>query len=108
MVWGEYPAFYKPEVHGPYHPARYYGPKDTKFTEVKLADLGAWLARRDKSPNAMIQAVSRAHWRWRDRYQTCIRGGIAFPCQVIFGLMAFFYTINYHKFKALRKQKYHW
>jgi hypothetical protein len=25
MAWGEYPAGYNPNVHGPYDPARFYG-----------------------------------------------------------------------------------
>lgn len=34
MVWlnfGDYPAEYKPEVHGPYDPARYYGKGNYQF-----------------------------------------------------------------------------
>lgn len=33
--WGLLPKGYNPNVHGPYVPYRYYGPKDTKFHEVR-------------------------------------------------------------------------
>ncbi|KAF2369005.1 Mitochondrial F1-F0 ATP synthase subunit F predicted [Trinorchestia longiramus] len=108
MPWGEYPIEYNPKVHGPYDPARYYGKKDTPFTQVKLRELGSWLARRNKSPKAMVQATSRAWWRWQYKYFLPQKTGIAPFAQIIFGSMAFFYYINYPKLKTHRTQKYHW
>ncbi|CAG7726564.1 unnamed protein product [Allacma fusca] len=58
MAWGEYPAEYNAKDHGPYDPARYYGKPDTKWAPVKLGELVSWLARRNKSPVAMVQAVT--------------------------------------------------
>lgn len=31
---GDYPAEYKPEVHGPYDPGRYYGKRKTHLLKV--------------------------------------------------------------------------
>lgn len=56
---GCYPPTYNPKVHGPYAPHRYYGPKDTAFSDVKLGELKDWLSRRDKSPRGFFNAFSR-------------------------------------------------
>lgn len=40
LGFGCYPEWYNRAVHGPYDPARYYGPKDTPFGQVKLSELG--------------------------------------------------------------------
>lgn len=32
---------------------------DTPFAQVKLGELGSWFARRNKSPRAMVGAISR-------------------------------------------------
>lgn len=32
---------------------------DTPLSQVKLNELGAWFSRRNKSPQAMVQAMSR-------------------------------------------------
>ncbi|XP_018015884.1 putative ATP synthase subunit f, mitochondrial [Hyalella azteca] len=108
MVWGEYPAEFNPKVHGPYDPARFYGKKDTPFTQVRLRELGSWLARRNKTPRAATQAVSRAWWRWQQKYLLPEKMGVAPFIQIAVGSMAFFYLINYTKYKAHRTQKYHW
>lgn len=34
MGFGDYPIEYKPEVHGPYDPARFYG--KGKFNEISI------------------------------------------------------------------------
>ncbi|GFG30471.1 hypothetical protein Cfor_12780, partial [Coptotermes formosanus] len=59
MAFGDYPAEYNPKVHGPYDPARYYGPPDTPFGQLKLSEIGAWLGRRNKNPRAIAGAISR-------------------------------------------------
>merc|ERR1712168_1641941 len=61
---GRYPRSYNPKVHGPYMPGRFYGKPDTPFGQVKLGELGAWLGRREKSPQAIFATGHRAYWRW--------------------------------------------
>ncbi|CAA9993095.1 unnamed protein product [Nesidiocoris tenuis] len=65
MAIGDYPAEYNPRIHGPYDPARFYGKPDTPFGQVKLGDLGSWLARRNKSPQAIAGVFSRGQTRRR-------------------------------------------
>uniref|UniRef100_A0A336JVX2 CSON009990 protein n=1 Tax=Culicoides sonorensis TaxID=179676 RepID=A0A336JVX2_CULSO len=107
MAFGDYPAEYNPKVHGPYDPARYYGKPDTPFSQVKLSELGEWFSRRNKSPQAVAGAVSRAFWRWQHAYAQPRRAGIAPVFQVIVGSMIFFYCINYGKLRHHRNYKYH-
>ncbi|KAK7792629.1 hypothetical protein R5R35_007299 [Gryllus longicercus] len=108
MAFGDYPAEYNPKVHGPYDPARYYGKPDTPLSQVKLGELSSWIARRNKSPQAIAQATSRAWWRWQHKYVHAKRGGMAPYIQFLFGAMTFFYVINYGKIKAHRLYKHHW
>ncbi|XP_034247776.1 putative ATP synthase subunit f, mitochondrial [Thrips palmi] len=114
MVWeapnsriGDYPAEYNQKVHGPYDPARYYGPRDTPLGEVKLGELQKWLGRRNFHPRAMVQCASRATWRWRHKYVFPVRSNAAFLYQFIFCTSIFYYTINYKKFWDHAHYKYH-
>ncbi|OXA56354.1 putative ATP synthase subunit f, mitochondrial [Folsomia candida] len=107
MGWGEYPAEYNAKVHGPYDPARWYGKPDTAFSQVKIGELPAWLARRNKSPMALGQAIGRAWWRWNHKYTFPLKAGITGHAQLTVGLMAFFYFINYTKYRKHRFYKYH-
>lgn len=65
--------------------------------QVKIAELGAWFGRRNKSPQAMMSGISRAWWRWQHKYVQPKRAGIAPMFQLIGASMLFFYTINYGK-----------
>ncbi|XP_046740774.1 putative ATP synthase subunit f, mitochondrial isoform X1 [Diprion similis] len=107
MGFGDYPAEYNRSIHGPYDPARYYGKPDTPFGQVKLNELIPWLGRRNKSPRAMVAAVSRAWWHWQHKYVHVKRGGIAPFFQLTAGAMLWFYVINYQKYKNHRNYKYH-
>ncbi|CAH1101814.1 unnamed protein product [Psylliodes chrysocephalus] len=107
MAFGDYPIDYNPKAHGPYDPARFYGKPDTPFGQVKVGEIGSWLARRNKSPQAMMGAVSRAYWRWQHKYVQPKKAGIAPFLHVVFGSMAFFYMINYSKLTHHRNYKYH-
>merc|ERR1712168_1454045 len=97
MVWGEYPKEFNPKVHGPYDPSRYYGAKDTKFSEVKLGDFTAWLSRRKKTPNAAVQCFSRGWHRWTHHYVLPQRAGIAPLVQLVFPMILLAYYVNYEK-----------
>ncbi|XP_050422113.1 putative ATP synthase subunit f, mitochondrial [Adelges cooleyi] len=107
MAFGDYPADYNPKVHGPYDPARYYGKPDTPLSQVKLGEFGQWIGRRNKSPQAMIAAISRGYWRWSHKYVQPKRTTLTPVLHVICGSMLFFYCINYGKFVHHRNYKYH-
>lgn len=61
---GELPKAYNKAVHGPYDPAIFYGKRDVPLGQVKLQDVPSWFSRRNLSPTAMGQAMSRAYWRY--------------------------------------------
>ncbi|KAI1708388.1 thymidylate kinase domain-containing protein [Ditylenchus destructor] len=67
---GLYPPEYNEKVHGPYCHWRYYGKPDTPLMDVKIADLPAWIARREKTPIAAWNQASRQFmwikYRWFD------------------------------------------
>lgn len=67
---------------------------DTPLAQVKLGEIGSWLARRNKTPQAMVATVSRAWWRWNHKYCQPRRTGIAPFFQLVSGMMVFFYCIN--------------
>ncbi|EFX90222.1 hypothetical protein DAPPUDRAFT_220245 [Daphnia pulex] len=108
MAWGEYPAGYNPNVHGPYDPARFYGKADTALAKVKLGELTSWLGRRDLSLGGISGGFSRGFWRWQHKYMQPKKVGIAPYVQITVGAMIFFYTLNYGKMKHHRNVKYHW
>ncbi|KAK9500645.1 hypothetical protein O3M35_001873 [Rhynocoris fuscipes] len=107
MALGDYPIEYNPKVHGPYDPARYYGKPDTPFGEVKLGELGSWFARRNKSPQAVAGAVSRAMWRWQHKYLHPKRAGMAAFLHFSTSMMFIFYIFNYKRMQAHRRFEHH-
>ncbi|OQR75593.1 mitochondrial ATP synthase F chain-like [Tropilaelaps mercedesae] len=107
MAIGDYPIEYNRKVHGPYDPARYYGKPDTPLSEVRISELGAWLNRRNKTPQAMVAACSRAYWRWQHKYLLPRYTTFAPIAQALVASSLFFYYINYSKLQVHRKYKYH-
>merc|ERR1712108_33200 len=105
---GELPKEYNKAVHGPYDPAMFYGKKDTPLSQVKLGELPGWFSRRSMNPIDWSRAVSRAYWRWNHKYMQPKYCGLTPLIQLAFGSMAFFYVLNYGKFKNHRNYKYHW
>jgi len=80
---------------------------DTPFTQVKLGELGSWFARRNKSPAAAVQAISRTWWRWQHNYMLPRKAGVAGLYQLMAATCIVFYTMNYGKLKHHRNYKYH-
>ncbi|KAK3575849.1 hypothetical protein CHS0354_008031 [Potamilus streckersoni] len=101
---GCYPVEYNPKVHGPYSPARYYGPRDIPFSEVKLQDVPAWISRRKFNP---IRTVNRAYWRWVFKYGDVKKGGFSWIMQLAFFMAAGSYMLRYNQHKYERHAKYH-
>lgn len=106
--WGCYPEGYNRAVHGPYDPARYYGPKDLALSEVKLSELPAWIARREKSPQAFMQMMSRFHHRWWNKFWIPKKSTAAGLFQLIFMVSTASYLAGYHHHKHHKNRKYHW
>lgn len=107
MAIGDYPKEYDPKKHGYYDPAKYYGPADTAFGDVKISELPGWIVRRRKTPAAVIGAISRAFWRWQHKYWQPRKAGAAPLYQTLIGSMIFFYFINYDRTIHHRNYKYH-
>ncbi|GFV97757.1 putative ATP synthase subunit f, mitochondrial [Trichonephila clavipes] len=105
---GRLPAEYNERVHGPYDPSVFYGKKDTPLAEVKVGEVGSWLARRNKSPSAMIAAMSRAYWRWQFKYAQPKKAGLVSYTQTVISIIAIFYFINYEHIKYHKHYKHHW
>jgi len=108
MAWGEYPPEYNAKVHGTYDPGRYYGPKDTKFSQVKLGELFSWIGRRNYGPQGTVSAVSRSYWRFCHRWLFPVKPTMAGYMQMTSMFMLFFYVTNYGKYRHHRLYKYHW
>lgn len=107
--YGCYPAGYNRKVHGPYDPARYYGPKDTAFGDVKMSELTQWIGRRDKSLQSMAQCISRNHTRWVDKFSAPRKATSSWVWQSIFVFCTFSYLTLYPKsLKHHKNKKYHW
>ncbi|ESO00582.1 hypothetical protein HELRODRAFT_126823, partial [Helobdella robusta] len=94
---GEYPPEYNPRVHGPYYPSRYYGKADTKFTQVKLGEMGQWLGRRNYDPLSMLRCIGRGWTRWQMKWMMPKRASIAPVVQFCMGVSLFFYVNNYRR-----------
>uniref|UniRef100_A0A914GX54 Uncharacterized protein n=1 Tax=Globodera rostochiensis TaxID=31243 RepID=A0A914GX54_GLORO len=63
-TFGLYPREWNPRVHGPYVHYRYYGTnRDVPLMEVKVSDLPAYIARRDKSPRAIWREFMRNFYK---------------------------------------------
>ena len=109
LGFGLYPPGYDRRVHGPYCPDRYYGPKDTPFGEVKLAELPKWIGRRDKSPFSFFQAISRAEFRYYDKFVAPVkaRAGTFYWHYILLATGVFFLN-HYSHLKHHKKVKYHW
>ncbi|CAL1266889.1 unnamed protein product [Larinioides sclopetarius] len=105
---GRLPVGYNERVHGPYDPSVFYGKKDLPLSEVKVGELGAWLARRNKSPSAMAGAISRAFWRWQFKYALPKKSGLVSYVHLVVGIMGIFYVINYEHIKYHKHYKHHW
>ncbi|KAM0731919.1 putative ATP synthase subunit f, mitochondrial [Formica fusca] len=104
---GGYPPEYDAAKHGPYNPARYYGKPDTPFLDLKVNEIPAWIARRQKTPQAIVGACSRAFWCWQHKYIQPRRSGIAPFFHVAVGGMIAFYLMNYKKLRHHKHYKYH-
>lgn len=70
---------------------------DTPFSQLKISEIGGWLGRRNKSPQAFAAACSRTFWRWQHKYCQTKRVGVAPFFQFAALNMVFFYIINHNR-----------
>lgn len=83
----------------------FYSVADTPFSQLKISEIGAWLGRRNKTPQAVVGAFSRAYWRWQHKYVQTRRVGVAPFFQFAFANMFIFYIFNYNRLsKSLQYQ----
>ncbi|KAE9414882.1 hypothetical protein Angca_003540 [Angiostrongylus cantonensis] len=97
-------------VHGPYCHYRYYGKLDTKLFDVKLADLPAWIGRREKTPSAFYNEVMRNIWRVHHNYYSGpVYGSVV---KTLFRFIFMFSFLNWlfkaHRYLDMQKTIYHW
>lgn len=107
--FGNYPKEYNRAVHGRYYPFVNYGPRDTPFGEVKLGELQAWVARRNKKPYAIVAAFSRTFWWWKHTWMETRYGSVTKPLLQFVLLMSMTnFLLNYGHFTQHKMHKYHW
>lgn len=68
---------------------------------MKISEIGSWLGRRNKTPQAVAGAFSRAFWRWQHKYCQTKRVGVAPFFQVVTAGMIMFYAFNYNRISEL-------
>ncbi|PIO73366.1 hypothetical protein TELCIR_04674 [Teladorsagia circumcincta] len=97
-------------IHGPYCHHRYYGKLDTKLFDVKLADLPAWFARREKTPGAMYNEFMRNIWRVHHKYYSgpVYANTVKTIFRFIFAYSFLNWLVKCHRYWAVQKTMYHW
>ncbi|KAL4232404.1 hypothetical protein ACF0H5_009972 [Mactra antiquata] len=90
-----YPEGYKPRVHGPYDPSRYYGktPK-VSLWDVKLGSLLETVLSADYRKRNLLQTVSRFFARYHARHWRVKNRTFAPLLQVIFVGHLFYFVGN--------------
>ncbi|CAJ0581619.1 unnamed protein product, partial [Mesorhabditis spiculigera] len=101
---------WNPKVHGPYCHWRYYGKPDTKLFDVKLADLPAWLGRRQKTPGAVYNEFVRNIYRVHNLYYSGPVYGSAVKTifRFIFAYSFLNWLVKSHRYLDFQKTYYHW
>ncbi|NWY45410.1 ATPK synthase, partial [Sylvia atricapilla] len=69
--------------------------KDTKLMDVKLGQLGSWLAMRDFTPSGILGAVRRGYDRYYNKYINVRKGGIGGVSMVLAGYIVLSYMWSY-------------
>ncbi|NXT12248.1 ATPK synthase, partial [Prunella fulvescens] len=69
--------------------------KDTKLMDVKLGQLGSWLAMRDFTPSGILGAIRRGHQRYYNKYINVRKGGLGGLSMVLAGYVVLSYMWSY-------------
>ncbi|KAI6171698.1 Striatin-interacting protein 2 [Aphelenchoides besseyi] len=96
---------WNPKVHGPYCHWRYYGKPDTKLMNVKVAELPAWIGRREKTIGAFYNEFMRQIWRVHNKFYS---GPVYAPVvKTIFRFIFAFSFLNWfvkqHRYWEIKK-----
>ncbi|NXB53934.1 ATPK synthase, partial [Leucopsar rothschildi] len=81
--------------------------KDTKLMDVKLGQLGTWLAMRDFTPSGILGAMQRGYTRYYNKYINVRKGGLGGISMVLAGYIVLSYMWSYSHVKHDRRRKYH-
>ncbi|CAF0886459.1 unnamed protein product [Adineta steineri] len=103
-VFNEYPRDFNARVHGPYCPWRYYGKRDLHFGDVKVGDIPAWIARRDKTPMGIYQGGIRTFWKFYRAYLDNKRPNLIWYTQIFMVASLF----NFVFFAIPDRKHYKW
>ncbi|RCN39576.1 hypothetical protein ANCCAN_14474 [Ancylostoma caninum] len=97
-------------IHGPYCHHRYYGKLDTKLFDVKLADLPAWIARREKTPSAFYNEFMRNIWRVHNKWYSgpVYNNTVKTIFRFIFAYSFLNWLVKSHRYLDVQKTMYHW
>ncbi|NXU58792.1 ATPK synthase, partial [Turnix velox] len=69
--------------------------KDTKLMDVKLGQLGSWLAMRDYTPGGIAGAFRRGYNRYYNKYINVKKGGLGGVSMVLAGYVVISYIWSY-------------
>ncbi|NXO28542.1 ATPK synthase, partial [Cisticola juncidis] len=81
--------------------------KDTRLMDVKLGQLGSWLAMRDFTPGGILGAMRRGYERYYNKYINVRKGGLGGISMVLAGYVVLSYMWSYSHVKHDRRRKYH-
>lgn len=83
---------------------------DTRLFEVKLADLPAWFARREKTPGAFYNEVMRNIWRVHNKYYSgpVYANTVKTIFRFIFCYSFLCWLVKSHRYIEFQKTMYHW
>ncbi|NWV81189.1 ATPK synthase, partial [Dasyornis broadbenti] len=81
--------------------------KDTKLMDVKLGQLGSWLAMSDFTPGGITGALRRGYDRYYNKYINVRKGGLGGFSMLLAGYVVLSYVWSYSHVKHDRRRKYH-
>ncbi|RMC17620.1 hypothetical protein DUI87_05284 [Hirundo rustica rustica] len=69
--------------------------KDMKLMDVKLGQLGSWLAMRDFTPRGILGAMRRGYDRYYNKYINVRKGGLGGISMLLAGYIVLSYAWSY-------------
>ncbi|NXR32569.1 ATPK synthase, partial [Zosterops hypoxanthus] len=69
--------------------------KDTKLMDVKLGQLGSWLAMRDFTPSGILGGMRRGYDRYYNKYINVRKGGLGGISMLLAGYIVLSYMWSY-------------
>ncbi|NXI21519.1 ATPK synthase, partial [Sterrhoptilus dennistouni] len=69
--------------------------KDTKLMDVKLGQLGSWLAMRDFTPSGILGGMRRGYNKYYNKYINVRKGGLGGISMLLAGYIVLSYMWSY-------------